>query len=339
MKHCIVLGTRPQIIKMSPLILELEKRRANYFVIDTGQHSLPAMQAAIYSDLGLPFSKYMLEDYDKDSSAETVRDILSLECPDTVHVHGDTDSTVIGAMAAASLGIPVAHHEAGLRAGTLWMKEEQNRILTDHTSRYLFAPTETARLNLYREKCLQTIHVTGNLIADVLDKHAGAIQPIKCKYILLTLHRQETVDQPEMLRLALDGVSAAARVLNLPVIYPAHPRTQNKLLASGIPVPGNIQWTDPLSFMSFLADEKSASLIMTDSGGVQEEACILGVPCVTLRESTERPETVDIGANAVIGDLCEESIVHAAQEMFNRKATWAHPYGSNVAAKTFDLIQ
>jgi UDP-N-acetylglucosamine 2-epimerase (non-hydrolysing) len=336
MKIGIVLGTRPQIIKMAPVIAELEQRGWDYFGIDTGQHATAAMRANIYADLNMAPCDYMLTDYEYGRTAAETREILALERPDQVHVHGDTDSTMIGAMAAASLGIPIAHHEAGLRAGTLWMREEQNRVVADHLAADLYAPTQQAEQNLIAEGCRGKTTVTGNLIADVLARYWKPA-PAGRDYILLTLHRAENVDNPKRLASILIGVLSLRKTLNLDVIWPVHPRAKAMLERHRLDTT-SIEQQEPAGFLQFLGLESSAQLILTDSGGVQEEACIMGVPCVTLRDSTERPETVELGANALAG-ADPRQIVKQAQKMIG-KTGWRHPYGDGRSAKmTLDLIQ
>jgi UDP-N-acetylglucosamine 2-epimerase (non-hydrolysing) len=340
MKIGVVMGTRPQIIKMSPFILELEKRDIDHFVIDTGQHTLPVMQRKIYEDLGLSQPKHMMSDYEYGNTACRVQQLLALEKPDMVQVHGDTDSAVIGALAAASLGIQIGHHEAGLRAGTLWMREEQNRILVDHMSDWMFAPTAAALKNLKRELVVGVARVTGNMISDVLRKHADdTVVEGQSDYILLTMHRQETVDNPLLLRMALHGVHLTSEALGIPALYPIHPRALDKIKSFNVSIPKTIKTMDPCGFKEFLALERNASLIMTDSGGVQEEACILGVPCVTLRGSTERPETLEINANTVSG-LDPDDIKRCALAMFLGKREWQHPFGDGHAAeRILDILE
>lgn len=333
MKIGIVLGTRPQIIKMSPLIKELAARAVDYFVIDTGQHTIPAMQSEIYSDLDLPVSKYMLGEYDYSKTADRVRQILMDENPDIVQVHGDTDSCVIGAMAAACLGIPVAHHEAGLRANTLWMKEEQNRVIVDHMAQFLYAPTGEAMDRLEGEGCRGLATQTGNMIADVLRVYRrDDLETCRGDYALLTLHRAENVDDEKTLASILAGVTAIPDVLGLRVIWPMHPRAKDKIDKFGLPL-RDIEVIPPAGFHKFLDLEQSAKLILTDSGGVQEEACILGAPCITLRGSTERPETLYIGANKLAGSN-PHKILKCAEAMLNRNLIeWEHPYGDGHTAE------
>lgn len=333
MKTAIILGTRPEIIKCFPIISELKKRNADFFAIDTGQHTDPEMQDAIYKSLDLEPCKYMLQGYSQEQTPVTIRKILEADRPDTVLVHGDTDSTLIGAMAAASLGINLVHNEAGLRSGTLWMKEERNRILTDHACHHLFAPTRQAEQNLLLENVRASIEVTGNTIVDALhywrDKNPRLTKTFS--YALLTMHRAESVDNRETLASILHGIDLVSHALELTVFFPVHPRTKKRLEEFKIDLPSCVMALQPMDYFLFLEMEANADLVLTDSGGVQEEACSLMIPCVTLRYSTERPETVEIGANELSG-TDSIAIRDKAKKMFKSARNWVSPYGDGKAS-------
>lgn len=345
MKACVVVGTRPEIIKMSPIIKVLERRREDYFVAHTGQHYSYRMDRLFFKQLELPNPRYNLAVGSGSHAEETARILLGLEKilkeehPDVVLVEGDTNSVLSASLASSKLMIPVGHIEAGLRSFDRSMPEELNRVVCDHLSTYLFAPTKVARDNLLREGISSgRISITGNTVVDAVTENATMVgQPpliARAKpssYFLLTLHRQENVDDPARLAKILKGLGKASGLFGLPVIFPIHPRTRKRIRQFGHKLDKNLRLLEPLGYSSFLALLGSAKAVFTDSGGVQEEACILRVPCVTLRDNTERPETVTAGANIVAG-IEAESIVRKARIMLSRPKSWRHPYGDGHAA-------
>lgn len=353
MKVCIVLGTRPEIIKLAPLIKELPKKQADFFVLHTGQHYSHELDKVFFDQLGLPQPRYNIDAGSGSHAEETgkmlvgIEQILLKEKPDIVLAEGDTNSVLAGALAAAKLGIKVGHVEAGLRSYDRGMPEEINRVLTDHISDYLFTPTPQARQILLGEGIgEEKIFVTGNTIVDAvyqnLEFARGKIDIIDglClkpgQYFLATLHRQENVDTKERFASILDGLSRLAASFRLPVVYPIHPRSRKKMSEFKLEPPG-LTVIDPVDFLSFLLLESNASLILTDSGGVQEEACILRVPCVTMRDNTERPETVAAGANILAG-ASSDNIVACAGVMLAREKSWANPFGDGRAAEMIARI-
>lgn len=302
----IVLGTRPEIIKMSPVIRECEEKGLDYFILHTGQHYSYEMDRVFFDELELPQPKYNLDVGSGTHAEQTgrimigVEKVLMKERPDIVLVQGDTNTTLSGALAAAKLQIKVGHVEAGLRSFDRRMPEEINRVLTDHISDYLFAPTEKARQNLLREGLDGSrIYVTGNTIVDavyqnleIAKKKVNVLKDLGLKsegYFLVTAHRQENVDVKERLKGILKGLELIHQEFSMPVVFPIHPRTRRRIEEFGLSLDG-IEVINPLGFLEFLQLEANARLVLTDSGGVQEETCILKVPCVTLRDNTERPE-------------------------------------------------
>jgi UDP-N-acetylglucosamine 2-epimerase (non-hydrolysing) len=256
-----------------------------------------------------------------------VEPVLQKERPDVVLVEGDTNTVLAGALAATKLHIKVGHVEAGLRSYDRQMPEEINRVLTDHCSDYLFAPTETARKILLGEGISATkIFVTGNTIVDALyqnlsisedrNNHLNDLELTPKEYFLVTAHRQENVDVKERFEGIIKGLELVAKEFGLPVVYPIHPRARKMMNHFGLKANG-IEFIEPLDYLFFLQLEAKAKLVLTDSGGVQEEACILKVPCVTLRDNTERPETIDVGSNILAGTNAE-SIVSKTKEILNR---------------------
>ena len=347
MKTAVILGTRPEIIKMAPVIRELEKRRADYFVLHTGQHYSYSLDRVFFEQLELPPPRYNLEAGSGAHGEETAKMLagiepkLTEEKPAVVLVEGDTNSVLAGALAAAKLHIKVGHVEAGLRSYDRTMPEEINRVITDHISDYLYAPTARAGEILLGEGIpAEKIFVTGNTIADavrqnlaIAEKRQDALTKLGLKpgeYILVTMHRQENVDNKARLAAILHGLKLVREKFGLTLVYPAHPRSVKRLREFGLDTPG-LNLIEPLDFLSFLQVESRARLILTDSGGVQEEACILGVPCVTLRDNTERPETLEAGANVLAGASPEE-IARQAEIMAGRNQDWANPFGDGYAA-------
>jgi UDP-N-acetylglucosamine 2-epimerase (non-hydrolysing) len=348
MKTAIVLGTRPEIIKMAPVIRELERRQRDYFILHTGQHYSYNLDRIFFEQLELPRARYNLEVGSGSHAEETgkmligIEKVLLEEEPQVVLVEGDTNSVLAGALAAAKLHIVVGHVEAGLRSFDRSMPEEINRVLADHLSDYLFAPTPKAREILLGEGVPEEkIFITGNTIVDAVYQNlelakekTDALSGLNLKpgeYLLVTLHRQENVDNQKRLATILKGLNMLASDISLPMVYPTHPRSRKRMKEFGL-APENIMLIDPMDFLSFLQIENGARLILTDSGGVQEEACILKVPCVTLRDNTERPETIDAGANVLAG-ASPEKILERAKEMMSKDRNWENPFGDGTAGK------
>ena len=348
MKVAVILGTRPEIIKMSPVIRELEKRQENYFILHTGQHYSYNLDRVFFEQLKLPQAKYNLEVGSGSHAQQTakiligVEEVLQADTPDVILVEGDTNSVFAGALAAAKLHVKVGHVEAGLRSYDKNMPEEINRILTDHCSDYLFAPTPKARQILIGEGVSEDrIFVTGNTIVDAVYQNLdiakeqpnvlASLNLQAGQYFLVTLHRQENVDEPRRFASILQGLDRVAGEFHLPTVYPIHPHSRKRMSEFGLN-PKNVTLIEPVSFLDFLQLESSARLILTDSGGVQEEACILGVPCVTLRDNTERPETLDVGSNILAGALPDKMLRCAAQ-MLDKETSWSNPFGDGTAGE------
>ncbi len=350
MTIAIILGTRPEIIKMAPIIRECEHRALDYFVLHTGQHYSHQMDCIFFEQLELPVARYNLDVGSASHAEQTgrimagVEKVLMDERPDVVLVQGDTNTVLAGALAASKLHIKVGHVEAGLRSYDRTMPEEINRVVADHISDYLFAPTENSRENLRKEGIAEEkIFVTGNTIVDSVYQNLEIARRkvnvladlglVPKEYFLVTAHRQENVDSRERLDEILKGLEMVSQEFSLPVVFPVHPRTRKMAAEFGFEFDG-IRAIEPLGFLEFLQLEANARLALTDSGGVQEEACILGVPCVTLRENTERPETVDVGANMLAG-ANSDRILKSTGSMMGQKNVWQNPFG---AGKTGELI-
>jgi len=342
MKIAIILGTRPEIIKMSPVIRECEKRDIPYFILHTGQHYSYDMDKIFFEKLELPQPKYNLNVGSGTHAEQTgkimigVEKTLMKEGADVVLVQGDTNTVLAGALAATKLHIKVGHVEAGLRSYDRRMPEEINRILTDRVSDYLFAPTEKAKQNLLREGIDENkIFVTGNTIVDavyqnleIAKKKVNVLKDLGLKpkeYFLVTAHRQENVDAKERLKGILKGLELIYEEFSIPIIFPMHPRTRKRIKEFGLTFNGVVV-TNPVGFLEFLQLEANAKLVLTDSGGAQEESCILKVPCVTLRDNTERPETLEVGSNILAGTR-PKRIVESVKTMLNKENKWENPFG------------
>lgn len=365
-KVALIAGVRPEIIKESPLIKEFEKRGADYFVIYTGQHYNYEMEKIFFEQLKLPLPKYNLG---IKSSAPfrqgehtgrmliEIEKILLDEMPSMVLTLGDTNSTLAGALTARKLSttaaftnirIMLGHIEAGLRSYDKTMPEEVNRILADHLSDYLFAPTHRAAGNMIGEGIHHgKITVTGNTIVDALSdaiKIANSntildkLNLQEGDYFLATFHRQENADVKNKFANVLEAFWNLYKKYGKPVVYPAHPRSRNLMEKFGLKVPEGVMLVEPLGFMEFLKLEKNAAAVLTDSGGVQEESCVLNVPCVTLRENTERPETIDVGSNMLAGTN-PDRIMQCTELMINKKRSWENPFGDGKSGKRIaDLV-
>ena len=354
MKTTIVIGTRPEIIKMSPVIRECDRLRLDYFILHTGQHYSYNLGKVFFEQLGLPSPKYNLGVGSGTHAEETgkiligVEKVLLKEKPDVVLVEGDTNTVLAAALAASKLHIKVGHVEAGLRSYDRQMPEELNRTLTDHCSDYLFAPTEKAEAILLGEGIPEEkIFVTGNTIVDavyqnldIAKKKGNALDNLHLapkEYFLLTLHRQENVDNQARFASILEGLDRVASEFHSPIIYPIHPRSRKMMTKFGLKS-RSLKLIEPIDFLGFLQLESNARLILTDSGGVQEEACILGVPCVTLRDNTERPETIEVGANILAG-ASPDKIAECARLMLQKDTNWSNPFGDGKAGqRTVSII-
>jgi UDP-N-acetylglucosamine 2-epimerase (non-hydrolysing) len=355
MKICVILGTRPEIIKMAPVVRELHRRNIDHFMIHTGQHYSYAMDKVFFEDLELLAPQYNLNvgsgSHGKQTGAilQGIEEVLLKERPDAVLVQGDTNTVLAGALAAVKQNIGVGHVEAGLRSFDRKMPEEINRIMADHVSDLLFPPTQTSKENLLHEGIpSERIFVTGNTIVDAVHQNMRISEKrsiilkemglVMGRYILATMHRQENVDDPVRLTEMLAAIGKMAVEMDVPALLPMHPRTRKNLVTFKIEPPKQIRIVDPVGYLDFLQLEGKACLLMTDSGGIQEEGCILGVPCVTMRDSTERPETIEAGANILAGSRSDDIVV-AAREMLSRKKGWTCPLGNgDASAKIVEIM-
>lgn len=359
-KIALIAGTRPEIIKEGPIIKEFEKRGTDYFVIHTGQHYNYEMDKIFFEQLNIPLPKYNLN---IKSSAPflqgehtgmmliEIEKILLNELPDLVLVLGDTNTTLAGTLTTRKLAttspftginIMLGHVESGLRSYDKTMPEEINRMLADHLSDYLFAPTQKSSENMIKEGVdKDKILITGNTVVDALlgarkiSKNNGVLDELdleKRNYFLATFHRQENADVKEKFANVLEAFGHLYKIFGKPVIYPVHPRSKKLMEKFGLVVPEGVRLIEPIGFIEFLTLEENANVILTDSGGVQEESCALKVPCVTLRENTERPETIEVGANILAGTN-PNKIISCTDTMLKRKRNWQNPFGDGKSGK------
>jgi len=314
MKIVSIVGARPQFIKCAPVSHELRKEHEE-ILVHTGQHYDPEMSDIFFEDLQIPKPDYHLDvgsgSHGKQTGAilERVEEVLLKEMPDLVLVYGDTNSTLAGALAAAKLHIPVAHVEAGLRSFDRTMPEEINRVVTDHVSDLLLCPTQTAVDNLKKEGITRGVHMVGDVMVDALRHNAKIAEKqsqiiknlglVKGDYYVATVHRPGNTDEQKNLTAIVDAFRESGKT----VVFPVHPRTKKYLHAYGLwdSLAENITCIDPLGYIDMLHLMKHAKKILTDSGGIQKEAYVMGIPCITLRENTEWLETLIGGWNVLVG--------------------------------------
>jgi UDP-GlcNAc3NAcA epimerase len=302
-----VVGNRPQFIKSAPLSVALRDRGIDEIGLHTGQHYDPELSQVFFDELGLPEPRYRLDLHTAEPAPMRagIRRAIAAESPDVVLVFGDTNSTLAGALAANDTGVPQAHIEAGLRSGDLEMPEERNRIEVDRLAAILFAPDESAAETLAAEGVPGRREVVGDVmldatlqlapvaarrshVLDALDLEPGA-------YVVTTVHREANA-VPERIERILEGLGR----VDEPVVFPVHPRTRKALDEAGLEPPANVRLLKPLGYLDFTALASQARVIATDSGGLQKEAYWHGVPCVTLRDTTEWRETIEAGANTLV---------------------------------------
>jgi UDP-N-acetylglucosamine 2-epimerase (non-hydrolysing) len=338
-----IAGTRPEIIKLSELVQLLNKGHGSrHALLYTGQHYSDNMKDIFFDELGIK------PDYDlrcDTSQIETLKagmsKFMKATNPECVLVYGDTSSSMAGALAAKEIGSKLVHIEAGVRDFDLNVPEEVIRIYIDEISDYLFAPSKLSATFLEYEGVKGDIHVTGNLIVDVCMKLSKSVErysrsdALPREFLLLTLHRQENVDDPERLKMLARHLEELS---GYNIVFPVHPRTRNNLEKYSIKLPGNVTTIDPVGYLDFLYLLKNCRLMLTDSGGVQEEAIILKKPCITLRHSSARWETILLKANRLFPLDRKDSLGRVVEEMLAAKIT-RNPYGENVAQKMVGLIQ
>ncbi|HJQ93365.1 MAG TPA: UDP-N-acetylglucosamine 2-epimerase (non-hydrolyzing) [Candidatus Thermoplasmatota archaeon] len=311
MKVLTVVGARPQFIKMAPVSRALAAVGAREVVVHTGQHYDDGMSGVFFRELGIREPDHHLQvgsgRHGKQTAAalERIEEVMLDERPDVALVYGDTNSTLAGGLAATKLHVPLAHVEAGPRTGDRHMPEEVNRLVVDHISDLLFAPTPAALGHLRREGLGDRSHFVGDVMVDALHESIdrarssdvlGRVGAKAKGFVLATIHRADNTDDPRRLAGILDGL----RDLAQPVVFPVHPRTKKAMAVAGLPVGANVRLIPPVGYLDMIALEASAAAIVTDSGGVQKEAYLAGVPCVTVQDATAWPETVESGWNRLV---------------------------------------
>ncbi len=331
-----VAGTRPNFVKVKPVIDALERAGADVVLVHTGQHYDEVMSDVFFAELGIRRPEHYLGVGPGSHATQTARVMLEFEPviemvrPDVVVVFGDVNSTLGAALVATRSPARVAHVEAGLRSGDWTMPEEVNRVVTDRVSDVLFAPSQDAVANLLGEGVPpRRIHLVGNVMVDALFANLDRasrrpvlddLNLVPGGYGLVTLHRPSNVDQPDVLEGLLTALQAIAA--DCPLVFPAHPRTAERL--STYTLPSSLTVIKPVGYLDSLALQAGARLVLTDSGGIQEESTVLGTPCLTLRTATERPVTVTEGTNTVVG-LDPERIVAEAHRCLRDWVTPRRP--------------
>ncbi len=332
-----VAGARPNFMKIKPVLDALESEGAETVLVHTGQHYDAAMSDVFFEELGIRAPDHHLGIGSGSHAVQTAKVMEAFEplvesvAPDVVVVVGDVNSTMACALVAAKMPPAVAHVEAGLRSRDWSMPEEVNRVVTDRVADYLLAPSQDGVDNLLAEGAeSDRVHLVGNVMVDTLLSNLDRARQrpvldalgLDGNYGLVTLHRPANVDDAEVLSGLVEALGTVAA--DLPLVFPVHPRTRQWLDASDEPLPPGVRLIDPLGYLDFIALEASARLVLTDSGGIQEETTVLGVPCLTLRDNTERPITVSEGTNQVVGrDPCR--IVEAAQAVLRDGVTKRRP--------------
>jgi UDP-N-acetylglucosamine 2-epimerase (non-hydrolysing) len=347
MKIAFILGTRPEIIKLSPIIKLFEKKKINFFIIHSGQHQDYNMDRIFFNQLNIPRPRYHLKHSKKNNfitkTVKSIKNILLKEKPNFAIVQGDTNTVLAGSLACNIIFrgennlkkkyYNLVHVEAGLRSFDKRMPEEINRIIADNISQILFVPTKIAKKNIEREEINQgKVLLVGNTIVDVVNKYKNKLgneilnklDIQKNKFIILTLHRQETVDKPKRLELIINSIKNNKKLKNYKIVFPIHPRTKSKLKNNIFSK--NFLILQPLDYFNFLNLLINCKLIITDSGGIQEEACLLMKPCITTRVNTERPETVEIKSNILVGYNARK-INNSINTFLKKKNYWSNPFG------------
>ena len=336
----MVLGTRPVIIKFAPILHQLESMEVSHFVVHSGQHYSENMDAVFFAEHALRTPDFRVGFMrpgvsQGEQTAEMlagIERVLLESRPTLVLVGGDANTNLAGALAARKLDLMVGHVEAGLRSRDWRMPEEHNRVMIDHISDALFVPTERAAKTATAEGVQGEIYVTGSTLGEALQHtlaEASDASPSRSPYALVTLHRQENVDDAEVLSGLVAAIVALPEQLDIDIIWPVHPRTQQRLTSFGLlgtlREHPRIDLIDPIGHRHFVHFLANAVLLVTDSGGAQQEACILRVPCVTTRMTTEWAETVEVGGNAIAG-TDEGAVIKACIEMASSSRDWEDPF-------------
>lgn len=308
MKFLSIVGTRPQLVKLKPIVEAFRAAKLDHEYVDTGQHYDANLSTELVEDLQLPQPAVNLKVRESNQSAQIGNAILRIDSvlqdlnPDWVLVYGDTNSTLAGAIASIKRGVRVAHIESGLRSGNLGMSEEQNRVMVDHISTVLFTPTASAMENLQKEGLKERSVFVGDVMFDLIEyyKKYSYLKISKSEpYLVCTLHRAENVDNKNRLKLILEALS----LVTIRVILVSHPRLMQRMSDFELTFPANLDVCDPMPHSKICGLLASSKGLITDSGGLQKEAFMLGIPTTTLRNETEWPETLSSGLNVLLPDL------------------------------------
>lgn len=344
-----VLGTRSEIVKLAPVIRACERYEVEHAVIHTGQYSPEDLGRVRFDQLELAEPDINLGVGSGSHGEQTGEMLSGVErglrevAPDVVIVQGDTNSTLAGAIATSKMDPDLAHVDAGLRSFDRSRPEETNRVVADHVADYLFASTEQRKWYLVREGISELrITVTGNTVIDALEhvrdvarRQATVLDDLDVDedgFLLMTAYGREIVDDPDRFRSLLDGAARAGREHGLEVVYPIHPHARERLEESPLKIPDSVRAIELREYLDFVRLLSTSAAVLTDSDEVQEEACVLGIPCATMRNETERSETTDVGANRLTP--CDsDRIFHSVTEMLEADREWENPYGNGDAAE------
>lgn len=352
MRIIVVVGARPNFIKVGPLIPALTSAGIDAPIAHTGQHYDASMSDVFFQDLELPQPAWFLGVGSGTHAVQTGKAMMALEelflaeRPDAVLVVGDVNSTLAAALAAAKIHLPLVHLEAGLRSGDMSMPEEVNRLVTDQLSASLLTPTSGAGENLAREGVDPArIHFVGNVMAESVLRNLGRIESRDAfesygvrrgEYVLVTIHRPENTDHPER----LSEIASALNSSPLPVVFPVHPRTRPILAEAGLADSDGVLLVDPVGYLDMLSLQCNAAAVVTDSGGVQEETCMLKTPCVTVRRNTERQVTCEVGSNRLVQAHASE-ILMGLSDALGSTRDWEVPdrWDEGVSARVVDVLE
>ncbi len=347
MKIVSIVGARPQFVKLAPLSNKI-KYNHDEIIIHTGQHYDKSMSKIFFNELGISEPNYNLDVNQGDHGNQTGRMIIDLEIvimkekPDLIIIFGDTNSTLAGAIVGSKLHIPIIHIEAGLRSFNRKMPEEINRVIADHSSDYLFAPTQIAMDNLQSENLASKSYLTGDIMVESLKYIKQQITDTQIleqynlsenNFYLLTLHRPYNVDDPQNLSKIFQEIGKLSKL----VVFPVHPRTKKIIEQNNIKLAQNITLTNPLGYIDFVQLQLNSCKVITDSGGIQKEAYMLKKPCITLRSETEWVETVDSGWNRLF-NLQDESNLAETIELFTPQLPYKNLFGKNILENMNSII-
>ena len=355
----LIAGARPNFMKIAPIVRALQADgRLSWKIVHTGQHYDREMSDIFFEELGIPAPDVQLSAGGGSHAQQTARIMVTFEelCdsekPDCVLVVGDVNSTLACSIVAKKRGVPVAHVEAGLRSGDMSMPEEVNRLVTDAISDWFFVTEPSGLEHLRREgKPAERVHEVGHVMVDNLFYQAAKLERMDAtrldtfelkrrhpRYGVVTLHRPSNVDDPVVLGRIMSALSRISK--EIPLFFPVHPRTRNNLARFAIDISDRIELLGPLAYMSFLHLWKDAAVVLTDSGGLQEETTALGVPCVTIRENTERPVTVDEGTNVLAGTDPELVVALALDAIAGRGKPGTQPrlWDGKAAVRIVDIL-